>query len=381
MRSLDQLFLTFFVGIQVSALCNGVDGSVSPYIVLDSSNNTDVNAQYHDFRVFTNDTRPDWYFESMVQMRWSSRVGFVGYTPQQLRNMAGTGKSVGVYNGLVYDLTSYINNGPALRAPFGQQPPDIDPHFMHPSVVDIFKYNSGRDITKKLNNLRIDRVVLARQKVCLRNLFSIGKVDNRFSPQCYFSTYILLVLSVIMVCVIGFKFLASLNFGASRAPEDHDKFVICQVPCYTEGDSSLRKTIDSLAQLKYDDKRKLLLIICDGMIVGSGNDRPTPRIVLDILGADPNLDPEPLSFLSLGEGAKQHNMGKVYSGLYECSGHVVPYLVLVKIGRPTERSRPGNRGKRDSQMLLMSFLNKVCRDAGTKDDVNDVLARSISIRR
>ncbi len=56
------------------------------------------------------------------------------------------------------------------------------------------------------------------------------------------------------------------------------------------------------------------------MIVGSGNDRPTPRIVLDILGADPNLDPEPLSFQSLGEGAKQHNMGKVYSGLYECSG-------------------------------------------------------------
>jgi chitin synthase len=49
---------------------------------------------------------------------------------------------------------------------------------------------------------------------------------------------------------------------------------------------SLRKTIDTLAQMKYDDKRKLLLVICDGIIVGSGNDRPTPRIVLDILGAD-----------------------------------------------------------------------------------------------
>jgi len=61
----------------------------------------------------------------------------------------------------------------------------------------------------------------------------------------------------------------------------------------------------------------------------------------------------------LGEGAKQHNMGKVYSGLYECAGHVVPYMVLVKIGKPTERSRPGNRGKRDSQMMMMHFLNKV----------------------
>ena len=65
-------------------------------------------------------------------------------------------------------------------------------------------------------------------------------------------------------------------------------------------------------------------------------------------------------FLSLGEGSKQHNMGKVYSGLYETAGHVVPYLVVVKCGKPGEKSRPGNRGKRDTQMLLMHFLNKVC---------------------
>ena len=213
---------------------------------------------------------------------------------------------------------------------------------------DVFQVHAGSDTTKRLNALNIDRNVLTRQKVCLRNLSGKWTIANP-----------LLVLFVIMVSIIGFKFLASINFGSARAPEDHDKFVICQVPCYTEGDTSLRKTIDSLAQMKYDDKRKLLLVICDGMIVGSGNDRPTPRIVLDILGADPNLDPEPLSFMSLGEGAKQHNMGKVYSGLYECAGHVVPYLVVVKVGKPTERSRPGNRGKRDSQMLLMHFLNKV----------------------
>ncbi|KAF4579719.1 hypothetical protein EYR40_000103 [Pleurotus pulmonarius] len=345
--------------VQVSSLCNGIDGTLSPFITLDSSNNTDENAQYHDFRVFTNDSRPDWYFESMVQMRYNSRVGFVGYTPKELRNMASTGNSVAVYGGLVYDLTTYLRSPPALRAPSGTQAPPTDTNFMHSAIVDVFRLHAGTDVTKRLDALNIPSDVLSRQKVCLRNLFTIGKVDNRESAQCQFATYILLSLSIVMVSIIGFKFLASVNFAAPRAPEDHDKFVICQVPCYTEGDSSLRRTIDSLAQMKYDDKRKLLLVICDGMIVGSGNDRPTPRIVLDILGADPNLDPEPLSFLSLGEGAKQHNMGKVYSGLYECAGHVVPYLVVAKIGKPTERSRPGNRGKRDSQMLLMRFLNKV----------------------
>lgn len=346
--------------VQVSALCNGVSGTVSPYVTLSSANDTDPNASYHDFRASTNDSRPDWYFESMTIMRWNNRVGYMGYTPQEISTMANSGYSLGIYNNMIYDLTTYVNYGPAVQAPSGQQlPGGIDAQFMDTSVVNLFKYNSGQDLTKQFDSLNLDSATLDRQRTCLRNLFLVGMVDNRNSPQCQFAEGILLALSILMVSIIGFKFIASINFASPRAPEDHDKFVICQVPCYTEGETSLRKTIDSLAQLKYDDKRKLILVICDGNIVGSGNDRPTPRIVLDILGADPNLDPEPLSFVSLGEGARQHNMGKVYSGLYECAGHVVPYLVVVKIGKPSERSRPGNRGKRDSQMVVMHFLNKV----------------------
>jgi hypothetical protein len=63
--------------------------------------------------------------------------------------------------------------------------------------------------------------------------------------------FILLVLSVMMVNIIAVKFIAS-------------KFVICQVPCYAEGETSLRRTIDLLTQLKYDDKCKLVLFVCDG---------------------------------------------------------------------------------------------------------------------
>lgn len=105
----------------------------------------------------------------------------------------------------------------------------------------------------------------------------------------------------------------------------------------------MHRTIDSLTNLRYDDKHKLLFIICDGMIIGSGNDRPTPRIVLDILGVDPANDPESVPFQSLGDGNQQLNYGKVYSGLYELNGHVVPYIVIVKVGKASERGRPGNR--------------------------------------
>ncbi|KIO02878.1 glycosyltransferase family 2 protein [Pisolithus tinctorius Marx 270] len=326
--------------VQVSALCNGVSGSVSPWVMLDSANNTDPNAQYHDFRAFTNDSHPNWYFKSMTIMWWNNHVGYVGYTPSEIKDMANSGSSVGILDGLIYDLTTYLSYPPAVITPTGMQAGGgVDTQFMSSTIVDLFKINSRQDFTKKFKDgLGLDSATLESQRTCLCNLFLIGVVDNRNSPQCLFSQYILLVLSVLMVSIIGFKFIASINFGAVRAPEDHDKFMIFQVPCYTEGEASLQRTINSLAVLKYDDKRKLILIMCDGNIVRSGNDCPTPRIVLDILGADLNLDPELLSF---------------------CAGHVVPYLVVVKVGKPTERSCPRNRGKRDSQMAVMHFLNKV----------------------
>ncbi|CAG8492693.1 1103_t:CDS:2 [Cetraspora pellucida] len=346
--------------VQVSALCSGVD----PRVTFDYNlgTNADPNAKYHDFRYFTDDYRPDWYFEEiLMKMRAQYLVGQKGVTPQSVKDMAVVAKKqVAILYDNVYDLSTYNMNGRGALGRGGENVTDnVNKDFMNKDIVGLFTSSSGLDISKKFDALPLSKDVKSEQLTCLRNLFYIGKVDHRNSPQCLFSNYVLLAFSGALVAVILFKFLAALQLGARREPEEHDKFVICQVPCYTESEESMRKTLDSLAVLRYDDKRKLLFIICDGMIVGTGNDRPTPRIVLDILGVDPNMDPEPLSFLSLGDGVKQHNMGKVYSGLYECNGHVVPYLVVVKVGKPSERSRPGNRGKRDSQMILMKFLNKV----------------------
>ncbi|KAF9916715.1 hypothetical protein BX616_003042 [Lobosporangium transversale] len=353
--------------VQPSALCDGLNGygsaSIDPSIQLPELGAVDPNSRYHDFREFTNVSRPDWYYQKMVFMRqW--RVGFLAYTPKFIKEQAaadGIKKRWAILDGNVYDMTNYIQAGNqgVVRTKAGEQTPNVNPAFMEPSVVSLFSVNAGEDITSKFNGLPLDSNMKFVMKVCLRNLFFVGRVDERTSFRCQFANYMLLVPSILIVCTIGFKFLAALQLGSKREPEEHDKFIILQVPCYTEGEESLRKTLDSLAALRYDDKRKLLFVIADGMIIGSGNDRPTPRIVLDILGVDPNIDPEPLSFLSLGEGQKQHNMGKVYSGLYEYNGHVVPYIVIVKVGTPTERQRPGNRGKRDSQMILMRFLNKV----------------------
>ncbi|KAG0173895.1 hypothetical protein DFQ30_006726 [Apophysomyces sp. BC1015] len=379
--------------VQVSALCDGIDGTVPKEVMLNSHiNMTDSNALYHDFRYGKDDYRPDWYFEQMVYLRKNYRLGFMGYDPVDVKNQASypvqlgginTNRLWAIVHDDVYDLTSYMMGGrpepilssndttanatsttnPAAAGADGttmnKRPEHISTDFIDNAITELFRQLAGTDISTHFDALPMDRALRDRQLTCMRNLFFVGKVDTRNSFQCLLSEYLLLLITGFLCSVILFKFLAALRLNTKRPLEEYDKFIICQVPCYTEGEESLRKTIDSLTVLRYDDKRKLLFLVADGMIVGSGNDRSTPRIVLDILGADPSVDPEPMSFLSLGEGRKQHNMGKVYSGLYECAGHVVPYIVVVKVGTSQERQKPGNRGKRDSQMVLMRFLNKV----------------------
>lgn len=55
---------------------------------------------------------------------------------------------------------------------------------------------------------------------------------------------------------------------------------------------------------------------------------------------------------------------KKYSGFYHYKEKRIPTLVVVKCGSLAEEhsKKPGNRGKRDSQIILMNFLSKLCYD-------------------
>ena len=254
----------------------------------------------------------------------------------------------------IYDLTDYVstNKFQQNRAPYD---------FFGEEILTLVTSNPGADITQLWANTNLNATFRGNALNCLNKMFYIGDVDFRDSPRCQVNNYILLAVTIMLGSVILTKFVAALQLGSKRRPAQQDKFVICQVPAYTEGEESLRKGLDSLTALAYDNKRKLICVICDGMIVGGGNDRPTPKIVLDILGVDPKIDPPALPFKSVGNGSEQLNYGKVYSGLYEYEGNVVPYIVVVKVGKESEqnKSKPGNRGKRDTQIMIMSFLNRV----------------------
>ncbi|KAH7887285.1 glycosyltransferase family 2 protein [Phlebopus sp. FC_14] len=300
----------------------------------------------------------DWYTSTFLPKIRNYRKGPLVWDPNTIYSQAmdqNIQRIWAIWDSSIYDLTDYVNTVTINQGATSLY------QFLNTDITDVFKQQAGQDVSSNLNKViaGLDSQTAAANVNCIKNMFYLGETDFRKTPRCLVQNYMLLVFTSIICASIVLKFLSALQLTGKRSPEMLDKFVLCQIPCYTEGEDSLRRTIDSLAALNYDDKRKLLFIICDGNIIGSGNDRTTPRIVLDILGVDPKVDPEPLLFRSIGEGSKQVNYGKVYSGLYEFEGHVVPYMVVVKVGKPTERSKPGNRGKRDSQILLMHYLNRV----------------------
>jgi len=94
-------------------------------------------------------------------------------------------------------------------------------------------------------------------------------------------------------------------------------FAVCLVTCYSEGEESLRTTLDSISLTTYSDQRKLLFVIADGMITGAGEKRSTPDICVGLLDADPRFgNPTPMSYIAVGSGSKQENRAMVYAGHY-----------------------------------------------------------------
>lgn len=165
-----------------------------------------------------------------------------------------------------------------------------------------------------------------------------------------------------------------------QPPADYQPFnyplahSICMVTAYSESFEGLRTTLDSLATTDYPNSHKILLVIADGIVKGAGSDLSTPDICLSMMKdfiADPQ-EVEGNSYVAVADNERRHNMAKVYAGFYDYDDETVerskqqrvPMILVAKCGSPLEANsaKPGNRGKRDSQVLLMAFMQKVMFD-------------------
>ena len=298
-----------------------------------------------------------------------------------------------VYDGVVLNLTTFFDKHAN--------------NFKDKNLVKKLQKNIGRDVTMQLSLLENEM----KPMECLKERFTVGFVSNQtmvcLAAQSFSVVFVVVILGIVLTkffmavifhWIVADRFISK-NVNGGNALQDsninlssnirtksyhnnllEDKsmsmindveeeedsllYTMCLVTCYSEGEQGIHNTLDSLASTTYQDNHKLIFVIADGIIRGEGNSRYTPDIICGLMQEDRTLPrPQPQSYIAIASGEKQHNMAKVHAGYYISSDrkHRVPIINVVKCGTPNEvkAAKPGNRGKRDSQLILMNFLSRV----------------------
>ncbi|CAI2188163.1 13539_t:CDS:2 [Funneliformis geosporum] len=295
-----------------------------------------------------------------------------------------------VIDGNVLNLEDYMKSHP--------NPTDDQIDKVIRSVLNTDHAEGGKDATR----LFFGRTDMKASVNCLVSKYYAGNIDKEtigcFTSQLFLYVSLTVILSIVltrfaMACIFdwfishrlalkpkstkpvvstqsfvsagGQPWTSGLDTVAKNVTMDdvgNDLFTVLLVTCYSEDETGLRCTCESMAATDYPDDRKLLFLVCDGIIIGSGNDKSTPDICIDLMEVDPEFEnPQPQSYIAVAAGAKQHNMAKVYAGFFRWKDRRIPMLTVVKCGGPEEQGKPkpGNRGKRDSQLILMNFFSRV----------------------
>lgn len=197
---------------------------------------------------------------------------------------------------------------------------------------------------------------------CFETSFYAGKLATK-SPGCLVADFLLYLSTVAIFGLIIARFVLATFYSMymrvrmRRVQSPLTTPAICLVTCYSEGRDGIRSTLDSLSEQDYE--HKLIVVIADGMIKGSDNDKTTPEILLDLMEIDGSLPTDAHDYIALAKGANRHNRARVYAGFYTTPKSRTKMVLVVKCGNDAERAKQGNRGKRDSQVILMSFFSKL----------------------
>jgi cellulose synthase/poly-beta-1,6-N-acetylglucosamine synthase-like glycosyltransferase len=189
----------------------------------------------------------------------------------------------------------------------------------------------------------------------------------------------LMLLQCICSMIVGINSLC-LRMERKKKPfteEDLQAGVMIMVPCYNEGDAELRKTIKSILNTDYPDENKVLVVVADGIITGRGEWINTPRTLANLLGFELSKRDKAYSYKSIG--TKTENKASLYHGTYENNGRSLKYIVIVKRGTPEEKesTKPGNRGKRDSQLITLGLFNRVHHDRRL-NELDEAICRALN---
>ncbi|KAI9251583.1 chitin synthase-domain-containing protein [Sporodiniella umbellata] len=291
-----------------------------------------------------------------------------------------TQKAFVILNGNVLDVATYLLGATdivVMSSKYSSRSFVPERMFL-PRDLTLYMYrNLGKDISSFFDNETFQN--REEYRTCITQLFQAGvsykpTTCSQINPGLWATmgiglTYFLIKINLAHLVRIPFfqrlLFSSVSELRSSPVAKTQEwPHTILMVPCFAESSDTLKQTLDNLSRSAYDDTKKLLLFVCDGVAVNNEAKKETYKLLLESLGHSSYIgEPSARAYISLGQGTRQTNYAKVYSGYYETGRHRVPYLVIVKIGSPKERLQKhpapyGNRGKRDSLVLVFGFLER-----------------------
>ncbi|KAL7542367.1 hypothetical protein ACHAXR_011719 [Thalassiosira sp. AJA248-18] len=267
----------------------------------------------------------------------------------------------------VYDVTTYVdavreNAEPVAGDGDGNNLDNNPAAYLTSTLNKVIMNSLGGDATDLYEALFGSSEYIA----CLEEMFYTGILDDEFDSFCYTLNIMMYCMLIFVASLMVIQFLASMIYVCPRnrtyTEEDVRSPVMVMVPCYNEGDNELRKTIKSVLNTTYPDENKVLFMVADGIVTGDGEDMSTPEHLANILGFDiDEFEDDTFEYDCIGV-THTKNRARVYHGILQKGHKFLKYIVIVKCGLPAETNssaKPGNRGKRDSQLITIGYYNRI----------------------
>ncbi|TPX66809.1 chitin synthase [Spizellomyces sp. 'palustris'] len=279
-------------------------------------------------------------------------VGYVLHNAEIINlqnNNLDTSAALVIIDSLVYDVTWYLRI--ATRYPDNRQQINPSTAFLSEPVTRTLMNHLGGDASAAFKSIpnRIQNIN------AMNKLFFAGVLDDAMPPDTFKFNPVLLGVGALVYLVFVIKIFMTLSTGSAprltTAP-----YTIFFVPVYNEEAVTIQRSIESIVNSNYDAMKRLLFVVVDGVAVRPGSYRDCGSTVTGILGCS-GLPASTLSYVSIGQGVRKVNAARVYSGVFTASkGSQIPYIVVVKSGSDHETTLPGTRGKRDSMLIVLTYL-------------------------
>lgn len=212
--------------------------------------------------------------------------------------------------------------------------------------------------------LRFQKYLIALFLFVINLIFSTTFII--YENDWYVYLFVLTLASIMntfsVLCILGYKMLKSDdNYTSNNRVEPKNYLYV--VPCYNESEKELTNSLNSLTlQRVVKNDKRTILIICDGIATGKGNNESTDKILKRILNINSSELGEYYDYKTWDDNT---NIIKIYTGTYKYHLETIDFILIIK---------NTNYGKRDSLVLV----RKMCFNYNTHNNNNDDVSFAVS---